>query len=399
MITTRTRLTGARAGAIGGLLAMSCVGGLYIWGALLGPLSGTSGASPATVASAFALAGVTISLGTALGGRLLATGTDPRPLVPVGIACWAVGNLLAALNTGSTVGLYLGYGVLGGFGVGLGYVVLFWLGSQSFGPVVGPLGFALGTAVVLGTFAAAPGIAGLLDGTDPRPLLVGVGTAWLAAGTLASLLLTRIPTTPTDQSAQPTPDPTAWRVLARLWPLLFANAVPGMFVVAFSVPLLRGQPGITHRTATAVFGVLALGLFAGGLLCRTLVARFGHRAVFTAAFAVRIPLLIALAIRPELPVAVVVIAVLLAAHGGGFSIMPALLRNRIGPAHFIAGYGILLSAWGLAATAGALLGAATGGEPGSFRTALLVLTALMVLGLPLTGRAVEGTPQNRGGNA
>ena len=81
------------------------------------------GWSNTATTSTFALATLFLSLGTLVGGRWQDR-AGPRVVALTGVALWGAGNLLAGIGT-PTWGMewmYLTYGVLGGFGAGMGYI-------------------------------------------------------------------------------------------------------------------------------------------------------------------------------------------------------------------------------------------------------------------------------------
>lgn len=108
-----------------------CIGSVYAWSlfnpALIKRVGVVTGAaddwSLRSVVWVFTVAIVCLGLSAALAGKWLER-VGPRMVGVVAACCWSGGFLLGGLgiNTGQLWLLYLGYGIVGGCGLGLGYV-------------------------------------------------------------------------------------------------------------------------------------------------------------------------------------------------------------------------------------------------------------------------------------
>ncbi len=109
--------------AIFGTLLQVCLGTVYAWSFFQKPLVQTYGWSNSQAAWAFSTAICFLGLAAAWGGMNLAK-IGPRKLAMAGGVLFGVGYLIAsvALNMHSLILLYVGYGIIGGCGLGLGYV-------------------------------------------------------------------------------------------------------------------------------------------------------------------------------------------------------------------------------------------------------------------------------------
>jgi len=109
--------------AIMGTLLQMCLGTVYAWSYFQKPLVEGYGWSNAAVAGAFSTAICFLGLAAAWGGINLAK-YGPTKLAMGGGALFGIGYLIGAyaLNVQSIILLYIGYGVIGGSGLGLGYV-------------------------------------------------------------------------------------------------------------------------------------------------------------------------------------------------------------------------------------------------------------------------------------
>ena len=109
--------------AIMGTLLQLCLGTVYAWSFFQNPLREKYDWSNAQVAWVFSIAICFLGIAAAWGGINLAR-FGPRKLAMTGAVLFGVGYLVAAfaLAIANLPLLYLGYGVIGGIGLGLGYV-------------------------------------------------------------------------------------------------------------------------------------------------------------------------------------------------------------------------------------------------------------------------------------
>src|SRR5213075_445256 len=109
--------------AAAGTVTMVCLGTVYSWSLFTQPLIASFGWSNTTTTWAFSLSIFFLGVGAIVGGRWQDR-SGPRPVIVTGAVLWGVGNVLAGLGTArfGAWWIYLTYGVLGGIGLGLGYV-------------------------------------------------------------------------------------------------------------------------------------------------------------------------------------------------------------------------------------------------------------------------------------
>ena len=106
-----------------GAMLMLCFGTVYAWSYFQVPLMQTFGWNNAQVSLVFSLAIFFLGMAAAVGGVILPN-AGPRKIAIIGSALFSLGYLLAALalSLKSLALLYIGYSVIGGTGLGLGYV-------------------------------------------------------------------------------------------------------------------------------------------------------------------------------------------------------------------------------------------------------------------------------------
>src|SRR5512146_784461 len=109
--------------AVAGTITMICLGTVYSWSLFTQPLIAAFGWSNTTTTWCFALAIFFLGVGAIIGGRWQDR-RGPRPVAITGVVFWGDRHTLAGLGA-SRLGvpwMYLTFGLIGGIGLGLGYV-------------------------------------------------------------------------------------------------------------------------------------------------------------------------------------------------------------------------------------------------------------------------------------
>src|SRR5271169_5914573 len=107
--------------AIAGIVMQVALGAVYAWSVFRIPLTRTYGWGISQVTFAFELAILVVGFASFVGGLWMRK-VGPRPIAMLAAILYGGGTILAGLS--HTVGmLYLAYGVIGGVGLGLGYIV------------------------------------------------------------------------------------------------------------------------------------------------------------------------------------------------------------------------------------------------------------------------------------
>ncbi len=109
--------------AIAGIIVMICLGTVYSWSLFTNPLIAGFGWSTQDATLPFEAAIFFLGVGAVIGGRWQDR-VGPRTVTIVGVVMWGLGVLLAGLLT-PALGkwwMFLTYGLIGGLGMGIGYV-------------------------------------------------------------------------------------------------------------------------------------------------------------------------------------------------------------------------------------------------------------------------------------
>lgn len=349
------------------------LGTIYAWSFFQRPVMALHGWSNAQVVWTFSLAICSLGVAAAVGGLLLPR-WGPRRLAVLGGVLYALGHLAAAyaLGSGQLWPLWLGFGVLGGSGLGLAYVVPVATVARWFpdrpglatGLVV--MGFGLGALVM--SKLAAPAVLEWCGGSLPTCFLL-LGAAYLVVLPLLALPL-RDP--PEGSGAAPAQAASAvWPLLRRavfirLWLAFACSIAAGIMLIGFQSPLLQDLLGMADPTlgpaALAAAGATLIGIGSaanggGRLLWGGLSDRLGRSRTLRIILAVQALAFAGMLAMPAPWPFAILVGVVLLCYGGAFGTVPALVRGLVGPAAMPIAYGVLLTAWSVAGIAGPQLAA------------------------------------------
>ncbi|WP_370879354.1 OFA family MFS transporter [Catenuloplanes indicus] len=405
-----------------------CIGQAYATSVYKTSLISHFGASQTAIGVIFSIAIVMLGLSAAVGGTWVER-NGPRKAMFVSACFWATGFLVGALGiaTKQLWLVYLGYGVIGGIGLGIGYIspvstLIKWFPDRP--------GLATGMAIMGfggGALVASPLSRQLLSFYDPD-YDPGNAASVASGGALVSLFLTlgvayflimmfgvfnvRVPregwkpegwdpstvaakpmvTTASVSAANAIKTPTFWL----LWVVLFCNVTAGIGILEQASPMIQD---FFRENGTSTVAVAAAGGFVGLLSLFNMGGRFiwsstsdliGRKPIYMLYLGLGMVLYATLAAFGNLHTALFVLlaGVILSFYGGGFATVPAYLRDIFGTFQVGAIHGRLLTAWSAAGVAGPLI--INGfldaqGKPGTltadaYRPALFTMVGVLAIG-------------------
>ena len=364
----------------------------------------------------FNIAFVFLGLSAAVFGKWLER-VGPRKAMFVSACCFAGGFLVSAVGIYLHIIwlLYLGYGVLGGIGLGLGYIspvstLIKWFPDRP--------GMATGMAIMGfggGAMIGSP-LADNLMKYYSSPTSVGVWQTFLTMGIVYFVFMMfgvftiRVPAkdwkpegyvAPVTQGANAmitTANVTADEAIKTpqfyfLWIVLFLNVTAGIGILAQASPLIQESfPGrVTAAAAAGFVGLLSLFNLVGRFFWSSMSDLTGRKIIYMiylglgCALYALIP---SLATAGNLVLFVGVFCVILSMYGAGFATIPAYLRDMFGTMQVGAIHGRLLTAWSAAAIAGPSIvtylrdyqigrGVA---KADAYSTAIYIMAGLLVIG-------------------
>ncbi|MGD0841044.1 MAG: OFA family MFS transporter [Candidatus Acidiferrales bacterium] len=382
--------------AIAGIFLQLALGAVYAWSVFRIPLSKQFGWSIPQVTLTFTIAIFVLGFAAFFGG-LWMNRKGPRVVALTGAFLYGSGVFLAGFSANKLWWLYLSYGLIGGIGLGFGYIVpvavlLKWFPDRRgliTGVAVG--GFGAGALVtapvaahlirtvgVLHTFAEL-GIAYLIVSLAAGWFMVNPPEGWRPAGwqPSASVAAHRASRDYTLGEAVAT-----WQWWA-LWLILFLNTSAGISVISQEAPIFQELAKVTAAVAAGMVGIVSLGNALGRVFWASVSDGITRKATFAIMFLVQVALFWLLPGIATAGILTAVTFVILMCYGGGFGTMPAFAADYFGAKNVGPIYGLLLTAWGFASAFGPLLIAYMRQSSGSYRGALHVIAGVLLVSVLL----------------
>jgi len=377
--------------AIAGVFLQVALGAVYAWSVFRVPLAKQFGWSISEVTLTFTISIFVLGFAAFFGGLWL-NRKGPRVVALTGGVLYGLGVFLASFSH-KLSWLYLTYGVIGGIGLGLGYIVPVAVLVKWF-----PDRRGLITGIAVGGFGAgalitAPVATRLIQSVGVLSTFAYLGIAYLIVTVVTGLFMRNPPDGWKPEGWTPTATQTShraghdftlsealktWQWYA-LWLLLFLNTCAGISIISQEAPLFQEETGVTAAIAASMVGLASIGNAVGRVFWAWISDLITRPATFFVMFAAQILLFWFL---PNIATAwflTMVTFVVLMCYGGGFGTMPAFTADYFGPKNVGPIYGLMLTAWGFASVFGPLLIAHMRETAGSYRGALHIIAGVMTI--------------------
>ena len=350
--------------AIGGILLHLMIGSVYAWSVFTGPIAKQTGWALSSVTVAFSIAIFFLGMSAAFMGRLVER-FGPRLTGTVAALLYGSGILLTglAVQLESLPLLYIGYGVVGGLGLGAGYVtpvstIIAWFPDKR--------GLATGMAIMGFGFAAmltGPIAQNLIAGIGLVPTMYVLGTAYLLIMLTAAQVIRKprpgeVPAADIAKSvsltgtAMTANQAVKTRSFRYLWLMFFINITCGIGLVAVASPMAQQQTGMSAATAAMMVGVVGLFNGFGRLAWATLSDLIGRPLTYTLIFTVDVAMLAGILVFSSPLLFGIALCLIMSCYGAGFSVIPAYLGDVFGTKQLGAIHGYVLTAWAVAGVVG-----------------------------------------------
>jgi MFS transporter, OFA family, oxalate/formate antiporter len=398
--------------AVAGVLMQVALGAVYAWSVFRVPLTRQFGWSASEVTLTFTISIFVLGIAAFFGG-LWQNRSGPRVVAITGGVLYGLGVFLASFSANKLWWLYLSYGLIGGIGLGLSYIVPVAVLVKWF-----PDRRGLITGIAVGGFGAgalitAPVATRLIQSVGVLNTFAWLGIAYLIVTVVASLFMKNPPegwrpegwTQSASQASQRARrDYTlgealrTWQWYA-LWLLLFLNTFAGISIISQEAPIFQELIKVSAITAASMVGIASIGNAFGRVFWAWVSDLLTRRATFFVMFALQVLLFWFLPSITTVTVMSIITFVVLMCYGGGFGTMPAFAADYFGSKNVGPIYGLMLTAWGVASAVGPLMIAYMRQTTGSYHGALHVIAGVMAVSalVPiLVSRPREGVADSRG---
>lgn len=372
-------------GAIPGLLIHGSIGTVYCWSLLQ---SSISECIPGNIGWAFSLAIFFLGISAAFLGPLVEKNVRLSSLLSA--VFFAAGMILSGIACviGSELLLYIGYGVVMGIGLGLGYLspvktLMMWFKNNK--------GLATGLAISgfgLAKILASPGFTWFIENYGIAQMFFFHGVFYFAIMILGAILL-RKPEIEIYQAEKvksiPEKIKTWWKKnkeiiqlpgFLALWAMFYLNITAGLAIIAEEKLIFMSiaiSP-VIGSILSAVFNSL-------GRLGSAWWSDYVERRAGIFAFAMLLSMVSCVVgfVFPSLMWLTILICNF--GYGTGFAVMPSILHDRYGMKNVSQIHGLILSAWAFAGLSGNQLSSLLFGRGFSWGSVVLVIALIYLVGL------------------
>jgi MFS family permease len=401
---------------VGAVLVHICIGSVYAWSTFNRPIQQLFPDSPwwfSPPYTTFTTALVLLGLSAAFGGPWVER-RGPRAAATAAALFFGTGLIIGGLGLAQSqpVLVFLGMGIIGGIGCGLGYIspvstLVKWFPDRR--------GMATGMAIM--GFGGGAFLAGYLnvyfmDRIGVARTVMALGATYLVIMLAGARLMRRPPpgwrpegwTEPAKKHAMITDVSVSrnqaiqTRQFYLLWGILFINVTAGIGILAQASPMMQDMFHRTPAQAALVVSIISLFNAGGRFLWASGSDYIGRRNTYLVFFVTQFVLFLlipGLASSSNWVLFQVALFIVFTMYGGGFATIPAFLADIFGPENVGAIHGALLTAWSAAAVAGPVIitelsNRAKAALPAGadrihiYDTPLQVLAGLLAVGFVLT---------------
>ena len=376
-----------------------CIGSVYAWSVYVKPIQTQMNWDLTHVTIAFSIAIFFLGLSAALMGKFVEK-NGPRVSAILSAALFGLGTIGSglAIMMESKLLLYFFYGVMGGCGLGIGYIapvstLVKWFPDKR--------GMATGLAIMGFGFASAiwgPTIKVLIEAVGIASTFIILGSGYFAIMFASALYLEKPHETympkrfaekvrtgkkkiKEDLANMGVTHAIKTARFYGLWVMLFINVTCGIAIIGVASPLLQEVLGLSAIAAAAAVGLMGIFNGAGRILWASLSDYLTRPVVYVIFFATQAVAFYMLPSIKEIAVFQVVLYFIMTCYGGGFASIPAYIGDIFGTKELGAIHGYILTAWAAAGLVGPLLISVVKDQTGSYAGTLYVFAGIFLVAL------------------
>ena len=338
------------------------LGVLYTWSVIKAAIPAEWGWTAAQKSDPYAVACFVFAIAMIPAGRLQDR-IGPRWVATIGGAAVALGCIIAGLAGSSYIGFVIGFGVMGGIGIGFGYAAatpaaVKWFPASQTGMIAGLVvaGFGLASVYI------APTAQALLAAYGVSATMIIFGIAFFVIVVTLAQFLRNPPVgyVPFDAKAEQRPTTTTasrlpvemeWHQMIRtsnfwmLWTMYVFGAAAGLMVIGSAASMSKAALGPSAFVAVAV---LAVGNAGGRVLAGIVSDLIGRQLTLFFAFLMQGGLVLIPLYYGDDSIALLFAVLMIGAcYGANLALFPAATKDNFGMKSFGLNYGVMFTAWGV----------------------------------------------------
>ena len=379
-----------------------CIGSVYAWSVYVKPIQQALQWNLTDVTIAFSIAIFFLGLSAALMGKFVEK-NGPRVSAIIAATLFGIGTIGSglAILMESKLLLYFFYGVLGGCGLGIGYIspvstLVKWFPDKR--------GMATGLAIMGFGFSSAiwgPAIKVLIGNVGIANTFFILGSIYFVIMFLSALYL-QAPKKDympekfkkkIKEGKKKLKKDLAYLSLQEaiktprfygLWMMLFINVTCGIAIIGVASPLLQEVVGLSSIAAAAAVGLMGIFNGAGRIFWASVSDWLTRPMVYILFFLTQAVAFYVLPSISEVIVFQVLLYFIMSCYGGGFASIPAYIGDIFGTKELGAIHGYILTAWAAAGLVGPLIISIVKDMTGSYSQTLYVFAGFFVVALVIS---------------
>lgn len=375
-----------------------CIGSAYAWSVFQKPLIQQFGWSTGQASLAFTINLGLVPLAMIVAGKIQDK-KGPKIVSLVGGIIFGAGITLAG-STNSLTTLYLTYGMLGGLGIGTAYACTIANTVKWFPDKRGLAGGLTAAGFGSGAIVFAPIASSFINQYGVLSTFRILGIVFLIGIVLAALVLKAPeagwkpegwnPPVVQQQGGKPTADKTTGEMLKTpkfyiLWAMYTIGCISGLMIIGHASPIAQEKIGLTPQVAAVAVSVIAIANTSGRLFWGTVSDKIGRYVALVCMYVLSSIMLILLANATNYTMFILATCGIALSFGGFMGIFPSITADNFGAKNLGINYGVIFTAFGLAAIFGPRIAAvvkqSSGGEYGK---AFIIASALNIIGMICT---------------
>ncbi|MBQ4347109.1 MAG: OFA family MFS transporter [Firmicutes bacterium] len=377
---------------IGGIICQFCAGMLYSWSIYVNPLIETHGWERSAVSLTMSITTLLIPILMIFAGKILPK-KGPTFTAMVGAVALTLGLIISSFANSLPV-LYLGFGVLGGVGVGFIYgtpiaTCVKWFPDKK--------GFISGMSVAgfgLGSIIFAPICTALIESMGPHRtfLIQGIITIiGMAVGAPMMKLAPDgyippgwVPPAVEEAAGKKHEYPSSEMVRTKqYWFLLimylFIN-MSGLMAIGHASPISQQVAGITPVQAGTIVSVLSIANTLGRFIGGSASDKLGAQRVVTIIYIIDAVLLLSLRFMTNFGLIAVGIGGLAVCFGAMMGAYPSIVLDYFGQKYYSTNYALVFLAYGIGGIIGPQIAVRSVAITGQYTMSFIIIGISCVVG-------------------